>query len=104
VLAAWKKEMSQAAADSLEAESLEEGSPEEGGARPLAAAVLRVHADRMRTAGRDERMAESFSGAHPEVPLVEVAAQAQDVHDLDGLREIGAELASGRQASAPLAG
>jgi len=97
-------ERSQAAADSLEAESLEEGSPEEGGAHPLAAAVLRVHADRMRTAGRDERMAESFSGAHPEVPLVEVAAQAQDVHDLDGLREIGAELASGRQASAPLAG
>ena len=97
-------ERSQAAADSLEAESLEEGSPEEGGAHPLAAAVLRVHADRMRTAGRDARMAESFSGAHPEVPLVEVAAQAQDVHDLDGLREIGAELASGRQASAPLAG
>src|SRR3954462_5368021 len=33
-------------------------SLEEDGGRPLAAAVLRVHADRMRTAGRDQRMAE----------------------------------------------
>ena len=66
--------------------------------------MLRVHADRIRTAGRDERMAESFSGAHPAVPLVEVAAQAQDVHDLEGLRAIGAELASGGPASAPVAG
>jgi anion-transporting ArsA/GET3 family ATPase len=87
-------ERSLAAAESLE----------EDGTSPLAAAVLRVHADRMRTAGRDQRMAESFAGAHPAVPLVEVAAQAQDVHDLDGLRTIGAELASGKQASAPLAG
>jgi len=79
-------------------------SLEEDGTQPLAAAVLRVHADRMRTAGRDQRMAESFAGAHPAVPLVEVAAQAQDVHDLDGLRAIGAELASGREATAPLAG
>ena len=87
-------ERSQSAAETLESD----------GTSPLTAAVLRVHAERMRTAGRDERMAESFSGAHPTVPLVEVAAQAQDVHDLDGLRAIGAELASGREASAPLAG
>jgi anion-transporting ArsA/GET3 family ATPase len=86
------------------AELLEEGSPHDNGDQPLAAAVLRVHADRMRTAGRDQRMAESFSGAHPAVPVVEVAAQAQDVHDLEGLRAIGAELSSGREASAPLAG
>ena len=77
---------------------------EEEGEHPLAAAVLRVHADRMLTAARDQRMAEGFTGAHPAVPVVEVAAQAEDVHDLDGLRAIGAELASGEQASAPLAG
>jgi anion-transporting ArsA/GET3 family ATPase len=87
-------ERSLAAAESLE------GDDEQS----LAAAVLRVHADRMLTASRDQRMAESFSGAHPEVPMVEVAAQAEDVHDLDGLRTIGAELASGPQASTPLAG
>jgi anion-transporting ArsA/GET3 family ATPase len=87
-------ERSLAAAESLE----------ENGEEPLAAAVLRVHADRMLIAGRDQRMAERFSGAHPEVPVVEVAAQAEDVHDLDGLRAIGAELGSGPQAGVPLAG
>jgi anion-transporting ArsA/GET3 family ATPase len=87
-------ERSLAAAESMEGD---------GGDR-LTAAVLRVHADRMVTAARDQRMAERFSGAHPGVPLVEVAAQAEDVHDLAGLQAIGAELASGREASAPLAG
>src|SRR3954468_13126353 len=98
--------MHRSGAPGLSAERAQAGaeSLEEDGTHPLAAAVLRVHADRIRTAGRDERMAESFSGAHPAVPLVEVAAQAQDVHDLEGLRAIGAELASGKQASAPLAG
>ena len=98
--------MHRSGAPSLSAERAQAGaeSLEEDGTHPLAAAVLRVHADRIRTAGRDERMAESFSGAHPAVPLVEVAAQAQDVHDLEGLRAIGAELASGGPASAPVAG
>ena len=77
---------------------------DDNGDDPVTAGVLRVHAERMLTADRDQRMAKRFSGAHPQVPLVEVAAQAEDVHDLDGLRAIGAELASGEQASAPLAG
>jgi hypothetical protein len=33
--------------------------------------------------------------------VVKVAAQATDVHDLDGLREIGSELSNGLDASAP---
>jgi len=70
----------------------------------LAAAVLRVHAERLAMATRDERTAARFAGAHRAVPLVQVAAQASDVHDLDGLRTIGAELANGPEASAPLAG
>jgi anion-transporting ArsA/GET3 family ATPase len=77
---------------------------DEAGDAPLAAAVLRVHAERLSAAARDERMASRFAGAHREVPLVQVAAQAGDVHDLDGLRTIGAELANGPQASAPAAG
>jgi anion-transporting ArsA/GET3 family ATPase len=87
-------ERSLAAAESLE----------DTGTDALTAAVLTVHADRLQTAARDQRMAERFSGAHPQVPVVEVAAQPEDVHDLDGLRAIGAELSSGREASAPLAG
>ncbi len=77
---------------------------DESGDAPLTAAVLRMHADRLAAAARDERTAARFAGAHRAVPLVQVAAQAGDVHDLDGLRTIGAELANGPEASAPLAG
>ncbi|MDQ1683399.1 MAG: hypothetical protein QOC82_136 [Frankiaceae bacterium] len=77
---------------------------DDSGDAPLAAAVLRVHADRLAAATRDERTAGRFAGAHRAVPLVQVAAQAGDVHDLDGLRTIGDELANGPEASAPLAG
>jgi hypothetical protein len=34
-----------------------------------------------------------FSAAHPGVPVVQVAAQPGDVHDLDGQRAVGADLA-----------
>jgi hypothetical protein len=80
------------------AESLDEAGGEE-----LTAAVLRLHAERLAAAGRDARRAEQFHSAHPRVRMVQVAAQAGDVHDLDGLRDIGAELAGGPSASAPSA-
>ena len=60
---------------------------------PLAAAALRIHADRVAAASRDRRMAERFTSAHPDVEIVRVKAQSTDVHDLDGLRRIGVELA-----------
>jgi len=66
---------------------------DEAGDTELAASVLRVHADRLAAAIRDERTATRFAGAHRAVPLVQVAAQAGDVHDLDGLRTIGEGLA-----------
>ena len=55
---------------------------------PLAAAVLRVHAERVAMATRQQRLAERFTRAHPEVPQAEVSALAGDVHDLDGLRAV----------------
>jgi len=67
---------------------------DESGESPLAAATMRVHADRLGAAARDRRMAERFTAAHPGVQVVHVKAQSTDVHDLDGLREIGTELAS----------
>jgi anion-transporting ArsA/GET3 family ATPase len=76
---------------------------EESGDDPLPAAVLRIHAERLTAAARDERMATRFSATHPTVPLVQVAAQATDVHDLTGLRAIAEELVNGPQASAPRA-
>jgi anion-transporting ArsA/GET3 family ATPase len=58
----------------------------------LAAAALRVHAERMTLASREQHLADRFTSAHPEVPVRTVPATAGDVHDLDGLRGMGEEL------------
>jgi anion-transporting ArsA/GET3 family ATPase len=60
---------------------------------PLAATALRLHAERMQLGERERRLEEHFTAAHPVIPVVEVPAQPEDVHDLDGLRAIGVELA-----------
>jgi anion-transporting ArsA/GET3 family ATPase len=58
----------------------------------LAAAALRVHAERMTQASREQHLADRFTSAHPEVPIRAVPAAAGDVHDFDGLRMMGDEL------------
>ncbi len=70
------------AADRLEAK----------GGHGLAAAVLRVHADVADTASRHRGVVSRFRTSHPGVPLVTVPAQAVDVHDVDGLRQVGSAL------------
>ena len=45
------------------------------------------------------RLAERFTRAHPEVAQAEITALAGDVHDLEGLRAVAAELAEGRSRS-----
>ena len=83
----------------------------ESGARRLAvdgtnasakatAELLLVHAERVRRAQREEQIAARFAAAHPKVPTVAVPALPSDVHDLDGLREIGALLAGEPQTAA----
>ncbi|GAA3182271.1 ArsA family ATPase [Blastococcus jejuensis] len=58
----------------------------------LAAAALRVHAERMIQAAREQHLADRFTSAHPEVAVRTVPAAAGDVHDLDGLRVMAEEL------------
>ncbi|MFD8589784.1 ArsA family ATPase [Streptomyces sp. NPDC059637] len=58
----------------------------------LAAGMLRLHAERMQVMARERRTRDRFVAVHPEVPVVEVAALPGDVHDLDGLRAVGARL------------
>ncbi|HET9256044.1 MAG TPA: hypothetical protein VFO16_12695, partial [Pseudonocardiaceae bacterium] len=70
------------------AETVAEALERRGGA-PLAAAVLRLHADRVALADRERRLLARFSRAHPGVAVTSVPALAADVHDLSGLREIG---------------
>jgi hypothetical protein len=60
---------------------------------PLTAQLLRLHADREQVAERQAALALRFTAAHPDVPVVRVPACAEDVHDLDGLREVGQGLA-----------
>jgi anion-transporting ArsA/GET3 family ATPase len=91
---------SEAAALSVERSLAAAEQLDETGESPLTAAVLRVHAERLVTATGDRRMAERFTSAHPTVPVVHVAAQASDVHDLDGLRLIAGELLGGGEQAA----
>jgi anion-transporting ArsA/GET3 family ATPase len=55
--------------------------------------ALRVHAGLAAAVTRETEVAARFTAEHPEVAVVPVAAQPADVHDIDGLRKIGASLA-----------
>jgi anion-transporting ArsA/GET3 family ATPase len=68
------------------------------GDSPVTAEALRVHATLMQQMARERRYAERFTTAHPTVAVAEVPAQAEDVHDLAGLRRIGAALATAEPA------
>ena len=65
---------------------------------PLATAVLRLHADRVDLAEREERLLARFTSAHPAVAVARVPVVPGDIADLDGLRKIGERLAEGGQA------
>lgn len=67
----------------------------------LTAGLLRLHAERMQVLKREQRTRDRFTALHPEVPVAEVAALPGDVHDLAGLRTIGARLAGGSPATGP---
>jgi anion-transporting ArsA/GET3 family ATPase len=60
----------------------------------LGIAALRLHAERMRQAESERRLARRFTAAHPLVPVAQIPAQPDDVHDLNGLRAIGAAFAA----------
>ncbi len=83
-------------AEAAAEEVLEAGGPD----APLAAAALRVHAERMTLAAREQHLADRFTSAHPEVAVRTVPAAAGDVHDLDGLRTMAAAL-TGADADTP---
>ena len=61
---------------------------------PLTAQLLRLHAERAQVATREQALTRHFTGAHPDVPIARVPALAEDVHDLDGLRQVGRDLAA----------
>jgi anion-transporting ArsA/GET3 family ATPase len=90
-----------AAAETLEAatqEALSRAEPaqDDEGTSPgqpgtmLAVAALRLHAERVTLGEREQRVAAAFTSAHPAVPVVEIPALPEDVHDLEGLRRLAA--------------
>jgi anion-transporting ArsA/GET3 family ATPase len=54
--------------------------------------TLRVHAALAGREARERQVAARFTDAFPQVPTVAVTAQPADVHDVDGLRTIGAAI------------
>ena len=73
-----------------------------GPATALAEAALRVHAELATAAEHDARMTRRFAAAHPACRWSRCRPCPTDVHDLDGLRQIGDLLASAE--AAPSAG
>jgi len=82
-LASLSAQRSEAAAAALDA----------AGDQQMTSDILRIHAALVRQTNREVRVAATFTDAFPGVPSVAVAAQPADVHDVDGLRTIGALLA-----------
>jgi anion-transporting ArsA/GET3 family ATPase len=79
------------------------GDDEEGGSsgdssrvsdsRAITQELLRLHAVQAEVAARHKSLAKRFVAGHPGIPMVEVPAAAQDIHDLVGLRAVGDALA-----------
>lgn len=78
------------------AEALEERDPES-----LAAAVLRVHADRALTAKREVRLLSRFTGANPKVAVVGVPSLPFDVSDIEALRAIADQITASGNSERP---
>lgn len=66
----------------------------ENSADALTASMLELHAEQMQLKNRQKHLAQRFGAAHPGVSMISVPAMAEDIHDLDGLREIGSALAN----------
>ena len=77
------------------AERLRRDSSASSSASALTAGLLRIHADQMQLVEREAALRKRFAAAHPTVATAVVPALAGDVHDLDGLRQIGDLLAHG---------
>jgi hypothetical protein len=64
------------------------------GDQQITADALRVHARLTQQVARESSVTARFTAEYPRVPVAAVVAQPADVHDIDGLREIGRALAA----------
>jgi anion-transporting ArsA/GET3 family ATPase len=68
---------------------------------PITSAVLRIHAQRVATAKREQHLLHRFTGAHPRVPIASVTALPFEVSDLEALQAVGDQL-TGTPAPEPV--
>ena len=68
------------------AEQLDVDNP--SSAQTLAGGLLRLHAERVELNRRETRHADRFAASHPGISMLRLPAQAEDVHDLEGLRAV----------------
>lgn len=78
-----------------------DGQFDETSATGLLPGMLSLQAETARTAVRHEESARRFADRHPGVAMVHVPLAAVDVHDLEGLRDIGAALAGTSVGAGP---
>jgi len=71
--------------------------------RPAGAGALALHAALSDLAARHRNLVRRFTAGHPGIPVTEVPALSQDVHDVEGLRAVGTALA-GRPVASPRSG
>ncbi len=90
-----------AAAETLDTIQNDAVAPAEANGCTVAAAALRLHAAHMSLSERERRVAGAFTSAHPAVPTLEVPALPADVHDLAGLRSIGAAMGPPLEGGSP---
>jgi anion-transporting ArsA/GET3 family ATPase len=66
---------------------------DEAGDTTATADVLRIHAALTQQVVRETEVTARFTVDHPDVPVVSIPAQPADIHDIDGLRDVGAAFA-----------
>jgi anion-transporting ArsA/GET3 family ATPase len=66
---------------------------DKAGTQPVTADALRIHAALTTRVARETSVTRVFTRRHPRVPVAQIAAQPADVHDIDGLRDIGTAFA-----------
>lgn len=94
VLTSLSAEQAQVAADRLApATDANASDGESETPAALAAAVLRIHAQRAVTAKREKHLLQRFTGAHPSVPIAAVTALPFEVSDVEALRAVADQLA-----------
>jgi len=86
--------VTETAVTGVSAEAAFAGAERLAGEDDVTSGLLRLHADQLSRIARESALRHRFAAAHPAVRTATVEALATDVHDLESLRVVGADLAA----------